>query len=129
MIEILEFVEDQEIIANSCKIIRICLRDDIVYDKMALQYPQLANLIIDKMHKWNGSLPIIQESSSAIRNYVRKPEICRTMRVEAVDILVDLARDPRYDKIRPVIGQALKMMQRVPEMDNKIRAKNAMDLL
>ena len=59
VIEILEYVEDQEIIANSCKIVRICLRDDIVYDKMAVQYPQLANLIMDKMAKWNGSLPII----------------------------------------------------------------------
>jgi hypothetical protein len=35
VLEILEFVEDQEIIANSCKIIRICLREDIIYDRVA----------------------------------------------------------------------------------------------
>lgn len=104
MIEILEFVEDQELIANSCKIIRICLRDEIVYDKMAVQYSGLANLIIEKMLKWSNSMPIIQESSSAIRNYVRKFEYAKSMRVESVEILVDLARDPRYDKIKPVIG-------------------------
>lgn len=91
--EILEFVEDQELIANSCKIVRICLRDDIVYDKMAVQYAGLANLIVEKMLKWSNSLPIIQESSSAIRNYVRKFEYARSMRPECVDVLIDLARD------------------------------------
>lgn len=104
ILEILEYVEDQEIIANSCKILRICLRDDIVYDKMAVAYPQIAPLIIEKMAKWSGSLPIIQESSSAIRNYVRKSEFLKYMRGESVDILVEIARDQRYDKIRPVIG-------------------------
>lgn len=39
VLEILEFVEDQEIIANSCKIIRICLRDELIYDRVAIQYP------------------------------------------------------------------------------------------
>jgi hypothetical protein len=92
------------LIANSCKILRICLRDEIVYDKLAMQYSGLANLIIDKMFKWSNSLPIVQESSSAIRNYVRKPEYAGIMRVDAVDIMVDLARDGRYDKIRPVIA-------------------------
>eukprot|EP00347_Sterkiella_histriomuscorum_P008751 403343892 len=65
VLEILEYVDDQELIANSCKIVRICLRDEIVYDKMALQYAGLANLIIEKMVKWSNSLPIIQESSKA----------------------------------------------------------------
>ena len=83
---------------------RICLRDDIVYDKMAMQYAGLPNLLIEKMVKWNNSLPIIQESTSAIRNYVRKFEYARGLKGESVDVLVDLARDSRYEKIRPVIG-------------------------
>ena len=59
VMEILEFVEDQELIANSCKIIRICLRDDTVYDKIATQYSGLANLIVEKMMRWSNSLPIV----------------------------------------------------------------------
>ena len=35
VLEILETIEEQEIIANACKIIRICLRDEVVYDKIA----------------------------------------------------------------------------------------------
>ena len=46
-----------------------------------------------------------------------------------MDILVDLGRDQRFDKVRPVIGQALKMMTKVPELDNRIRLSNAVDLL
>ena len=60
---------------------------------------------------------------------MRKPEFARTLRPESIDIMVDLARDPRYDKIRPVISQALKLMQRVPEFDARLRARNAGDLL
>jgi len=86
-------------------------------------------LIVEKMLKWGNSLPIIQESSSAIRNYVRKYEYARGMRPECVDVLVDLARDARYDKIKPVIGQALKMMSKLPEFEQKIRARGAQDLL
>lgn len=82
-----------------------------------MQYSGLANLIIDKMIKWSNSLPIVQESSSAIRNYVRKPEYAGMMRGDSADILVDLARDPRYDKIRPVLSQALKLMQKLPQFD------------
>lgn len=73
------------------------------------------------MLKWSNSLPIIQESSSAIRNYVRKVEYARSMRVESIDVLVDLARDGRYDKIKPVIQQALKMMSKSSEFDGRIR--------
>lgn len=35
VLEILETIEEQEILANCCKIIRICLRDEVVYDKIA----------------------------------------------------------------------------------------------
>ena len=104
MLEILECVEDQEIIANSCKIVRICLRDDSIYDKFAGQYPSLATLITDKMAKWNTSVPIIQESASAVRNYVRKPEFARLLKADSVDTLIALARDARFDKVKPVIG-------------------------
>lgn len=60
---------------------------------------------------------------------MRKFEYARSMKPESADILIDLARDARYDKIRPVIGQALKMMQKIPEFDQRIRAKNGLDLI
>jgi hypothetical protein len=60
VLEILECIEEQELIANSIKIVRICLRDDIIYERMSGQYgPHVSNLIIEKMAKWNNSLPII----------------------------------------------------------------------
>ena len=81
------------------------------------------------MLKWNTSLPIIQESSSALRNYVRKVEYARLMRPEAVDIMIDIARDPRFDKVKVAIGQALKSMSKVPELDQRIKLRGAADLL
>jgi hypothetical protein len=64
-----------------------------------------------------------------LRNYVRKPEYDRLLRVESIDVMVNIARDPKFDKVKPVIGQALKMMSKVPEMDQRIRSTNATDLL
>ena len=96
---------------------------------MAGSFPNVANLIIEKMAKWNDSIPIVQESTSAIRNYVRKVEYARLLRTDSVDVLVSLARDPKFDKVRTVIGQALKLMTRVSELDNRIKMKNATDLL
>jgi hypothetical protein len=118
-----------EVIANSCKIIRICLRDETVYDAMAVKFPILATLLVDKMAKFNQSQPIVSESTSALRNYVRKPDYVRLMRPDCVDILVDVARDPKNEKYRVPIGQTLKMMQKVPEMDQRIKLKSALDLL
>lgn len=60
---------------------------------------------------------------------MRKPEYARLMRPDSVDIMVDLARDSRFEKVRSIIGGALKMMQKIPEMDQRIKLRNAMDLL
>ena len=115
--EILDFVEDQEIIANSCKILRICLRDELIYDWVVQQFPNIGTVLVEKMNRWSSSLPIIQESASALRNYVRKPEYAKGLKADAVDVLVQLARDPKLEKVKSILSQALKMMQKVPELD------------
>ena len=122
-------VEDQEIIANSCKIVRICLRDETNYDRMVQQFPSLGSILVDKMTRWNTSLPIVQESASALRNYVRKPECARLLRPEAVDVLIDIARDPRFDKVKMTMSQTLKALSKVPELDQRIKLRAATDLI
>ena len=122
-------MEDQEIIANSCKIVRICLRDETNYDRMVQQFPSLGSILVDKMTRWNTSLPIVQESASALRNYVRKPECARLLRPEAVDVLIDIARDPRFDKVKMTMSQTLKALSKVPELDQRIKLRAATDLI
>ena len=125
----MEVVEDQEIIANSCKILRIGLRDETNYDRMVQQFPSLGSILVDKMTRWNTSLPIVQESASALRNYVRKPESARLLRPEAVDVLIDIARDPRFDKVKMTMSQTLKALSKVPELDQRIKLRAATDLI
>lgn len=64
-----------------------------------------------------------------MRNYVRKAEYCRLLKVDTVDTLITLARDAKYEKIKPVLGQALKMMTKIPELDQRIKQRNGTDLL
>mmetsp|Transcript_42095 Transcript_42095/g.40352 ORF Transcript_42095/g.40352 Transcript_42095/m.40352 type:complete len:125 (-) Transcript_42095:25-399(-) len=121
---------DQEQVANAVKIVRICLRDDIIYDKMAVAYgPVLGNLLVDRMRQWNMSQPIIQESSSAIRNLVRKPEYCRYLQPESVDVLIEIARDNRFDKAKQIVTQALKSLAKIDTFNARIRQRGGADLL
>lgn len=89
----------------------------------------MANIILDKIVKWNNSLPIVQESVSALRNFVRVKEIARLIRTDGIDVLIEVARDQRYERIKPLVGQTLKAMSLVAEFEARIRARNATDLL
>ena len=51
------------------------------------------------------------------------------LRPDSVDIMIDIARDPRFEKVKLAIGQALKSMSKVPEMDQRIKLRAATDLL
>jgi hypothetical protein len=41
---------------------------------------------------------------SALRNFSKGIEFTRILRIEAVDVLIDCGRDPRYEKMRNVVG-------------------------
>jgi hypothetical protein len=44
-------------------------------------------------------------------------------------MLVDIARDPKFEKIKGSIGLILKSLSKVPEMDQRIKLRGATDLL
>ena len=60
---------------------------------------------------------------------MRKPEHVKKMKIESVDVMINIARDPRFEKVKTVFGHALKMMSKVPEYESRIKSKGGSDLM
>ena len=72
VLRILEEFTEEEIVANSSKILRLVLRDDVYYDKVVLQYLKLGDFLLELMQQHYYSLAVIQETTASLRNYTRK---------------------------------------------------------
>ena len=46
VLRILEEFTEEEVVANSCKIVRLVLRDDTFYERVVLQYPKLGDFLL-----------------------------------------------------------------------------------
>ncbi len=73
VIDFLENVRDEEILANSAKVIRIVLRDDKHYEQLTAKYHEMGNTMMDALHKWSFSEIVIYELLAALRNFTRVP--------------------------------------------------------
>ena len=49
MLRILEEFQEEEIVANASKIVRLVLRDDVYYEKIAMNYSQIGNFLCQLM--------------------------------------------------------------------------------
>jgi len=52
---ILEKVSDEELAGNGFKIVRLILRDDMLANTMQKAYPNIGNVIVDLIAKWQNS--------------------------------------------------------------------------
>lgn len=73
IIDFLEYVRDEEILANSAKIVRIVLRDDKIFENLVNKYQELGNILIGSLQKYAFSEVVIIELLAALRNFTRVP--------------------------------------------------------
>ena len=52
---------------------------------------------------------------------MREAQNAKLLSIESIDLLVNLGRNPKYEKSLPVLMNTLKMIARVPEMDKRIK--------
>jgi hypothetical protein len=103
VMRILEEFEEEEIVANSAKIVRLCLRDDVFYDRVITNNVQLGNFIFASMNKHFNSMPVIVEASAAVRNFTRKPTYLNLLSGDSLKVLINLIREPIHDKSKPLL--------------------------
>ena len=88
LVQILRKVKDEEILANACKCVRICLRDDSNLDMVVQKYKDLANILIEGLHEHGYSDAICQEILSGWRNWTKKPEYVVLIVIERVLVIM-----------------------------------------
>eukprot|EP00826_Nyctotherus_ovalis_P031807 TRINITY_DN2555_c0_g1_i6.p1 TRINITY_DN2555_c0_g1~~TRINITY_DN2555_c0_g1_i6.p1 ORF type:complete len:970 (-),score=278.59 TRINITY_DN2555_c0_g1_i6:145-2916(-) len=69
---LMQTIRDEEIIANSAKIIRVCLRGDRQYDKVIMKVPNLLSAMLQLISTQSESTIILDEVTGVLRHYTRK---------------------------------------------------------
>lgn len=67
-------MKDEEIVANSSKILRIILREEKYYDQMIKKHSDLGNLLLETAELFMFSEVILIEILSAARNFTRSTQ-------------------------------------------------------
>eukprot|EP00347_Sterkiella_histriomuscorum_P015644 403356242 len=129
VLRILEEFQEEEIVANSSKILRLILRDDVFYDRVVMAYSQIGNFLLQLMNQHFYSAAVIQETTAAFRNYTRKPNYLNTINSDLLKVLVNVVRDPKFDKQKFVTLQAIKNLIRSAEHERYFKQIGANDVI
>lgn len=121
IMRILEEFEEEEIVANSAKIIRLSLRDDTFYDRVIGNNVHLGNFIFANMNKHFNSTAIIVEAAAAVRNYTRKPTYLNLISGDSLKVLVNIIREPRHERSKMLLLQSLKNIMKYPDHERYMK--------
>ena len=73
VLDLIQSVPDEEILANSAKVLRLILRDDKHYDVVTNKHVDMANNLLEAIQKYSFSEVVINELLGALRNFTRSP--------------------------------------------------------
>lgn len=121
VLDFLENVRDEEILANSAKIIRIVLRDDKYYEQLTNKYQDMGNTMLDSLHKWSFSEVVLNELLAALRNFTRIPAKVPLIAKTQLGTIVSLAVTPPNERTFTMAAQCLRNFSKVPDYDRHIK--------
>lgn len=129
VLDFIEFVRDEEILANSAKILRIVLRDDKHYDRITGMHSDLGNVLLKSLEKYSFSQVVIVELLAALRNFSRSPAKVPLLSKTNLGAVVSLAVTPPNDKVFAMAAQCLKNFSKVPDFDRHIKQIGGHDVV
>jgi hypothetical protein len=91
--------QDEEIQANAAKIVRICLRDDLNYDRITRENTGLGNLLLKNCATFTYSEVVLNELLAALKNFSKSAPKTAFIDKANVNVLVKLAKLPPSEKI------------------------------
>ena len=121
VLDFLENVRDEEILANSAKILRIILRDDKHYDRVVGMHNELANQMAESLVKYSFSEVIIVELLAALRNFSRSPSKVPLLSKSHLSTIVGLAVHPPNEKVFSMAAQCLRNFSKVPDYERHLK--------
>ena len=129
VMRIFDEFEEEEIVANTAKIVRLTLRDDSFYDRVISNNLQLGNFIFANMNKHFTSIAVIVEAAAAVRNYTRKPTYLNLISTDSLKVLVNLIRDPKHERSKSLLLQSVKNLIKFPDHERYLKQIGANDVL
>lgn len=99
ILDFLQNVRDEEILANSAKVIRIVLRDDKIYENIINKHQELGNTLVESLQKYSFSEVVIIELLAALRNFTRVPAKVTLIAKTYLGTLVSLAVKPPNERV------------------------------
>jgi pyoverdine/dityrosine biosynthesis protein Dit1 len=99
ILDFMEFTRDEEVQANCAKVVRICLRDDINYDKVTSLHSDLGNLLLKNTALYLYSDVVLTELLAAVRNFSKSVSKVAFIVKTNTNVLIKLAKLPPSDKI------------------------------
>ena len=99
VLDFLESVRDEEILANSAKILRIVLRDDRHYDKVTNMHVEMGNILLNALLKYSFSEVVLVELLAALRNFTRTPGKVPLVAKTNLGTIVSMTVQPPNEKI------------------------------
>lgn len=83
--KIISISHEEELVANSLKIIRSCITNDKNHEKANVDYPDMINdLIIDTYMGFKNSQFIDDEMNNILKCYTRKNDFLYLIKIEAL---------------------------------------------
>jgi hypothetical protein len=98
MIEVIRVIGDEEIVANSCKILRLCLVDDQNLDLVVKKRKDIGNILIEVLNVHAYSEAVSHEILQGLRNFTRKSEYVILIFLENVKIIIEVAKTSKNEK-------------------------------
>lgn len=117
---VLKYVNDQEILANSAKVIRLVVRDEANILAVKNDCKDLPNILVDTMHKFGFSLIVIQELALALKYYTQIVEAVPNLDLENLQFLVDLYKESKNDKIKSNVKSTLIQCSKILEYEDHL---------
>jgi hypothetical protein len=64
---------------------------------------------------------VIQETTASLRNYTRKPNYINNISPPELKILINVIRDPKFEKVKYVCLQAIKNISKSAEHERFLK--------
>ena len=107
---------------------RICLRDDINYDKVTSLHSDLGNLLLKNTALYLYSDVVLTELLAAVRNFSKSVSKVAFIVKTNTNVLIKLAKLPPSDKIQQLAIQCLNNLASLPELQKHIQSVGGADL-
>lgn len=122
-------MRDEEILANSAKVLRIILRDDKHYERVTAMHSDMGNVLLESVQKYAFSEVVMIELLAALRNFTRSPAKVPLVAKTNMSTIISLTLQPPNEKVFTMALSCLKNFAKIPDYERHIKQVGGHDIV